>query len=274
MSIAPDGSYLMPDEHGVLRSIPANPLRPLPIDGLDAASIFGPPAAPKPRQILGNSRVIDRLYWRLNGRLEQSIFVIPEGRELDNIDNAQPLFTASGLHPLGHQRINEDRHTSILVESTQLSYSHPNDWYETHRQHDSAQQQFADMIEDDQSSDGGSLAGEAYDEDDQPLKLMRCCGTVRPSSDISSPTVDADPPAQDITIKDYVTKVHPWLMSKREDFIAAISMYESRLPANVGLVVDCRRPADISVMIESDWLLGRRARRAAQSSTGAAANDH
>lgn len=56
--------------------------------------------------------------------------------------------------------------------------------------------------------------------------LLMCCGEKRPRGKAVSVAVKPAASHGFVTIHDYLSAVHPWLMSLREDILGAIGMYE------------------------------------------------
>lgn len=69
------------------------------------------------------------------------------------------------------------------------------------------------------------------------MQLVKCCGQLRPRHLNASLTLE---PAVDgegfVTLHDYLSAVHPWLMGLRKELIAAVSlMYDTPLEPDVPL---------------------------------------
>lgn len=65
-----------------------------------------------------------------------------------------------------------------------------------------------------------------------------------------------------VTVHDYVTTIHPWLMRNRDDILDAMNCYEQMPNAeHMDLVVDLVRPNQLTIKEKSEWvgsLSGRR----------------
>ena len=136
-----------------------------------------------------------RLVWSLQDPLESAISVMPEN--LDPEAPREPYFqqssTGSNWHRISQEVLIESTVASVTVESADLS-NWPSGWWLCHMEH-------ADADDDDENSgDENSSNGPcpAYSE--------------LPPREYDTLVVEAsDKPY--VTIHDYITTVHPWLMS-------------------------------------------------------------
>jgi len=106
--------------------------------------------------------------------------------------------------------------------------------------------------------DSESARGSDGDDDDDEIEggavLLRCCGQDRPRNKTASITIMAsatDPDAGYVTIRDYVSALHPWLMGLRGEIIAGINCElepQGPLEANAELTVNCISANQLSVI--------------------------
>ena len=64
-------------------------------------------------------------------------------------------------------------------------------------------------------------------------------------------------PGEFLTVHDYVSAVHPWLMGLREDILAALGLEAAQdepLPADTKLMVAYWDPRDMTVVDEEEWV--------------------
>lgn len=100
----------------------------------------------------------------------------------------------------------------------------------------------------------GPLPDYDPDSDEEgPTHLLRCCNGDRPRKTRVSLVVNAT--GDFLTIHDYVSAVHPWLVSMRQNLLRAAGdlLDNEPLPMATKLVVSCLGPNDIMVMEDAEW---------------------
>jgi hypothetical protein len=157
--------------------------------------------------------------------------------------------TTSGWHPVSQESLTTSGISSITTRVQELDdWEHY--WYELHH--------FHSEHDDDEGTNGsmiryGELPDYDPDEDEEgPPHLLRCCGEDRPRSKAVRLVVDASE-KDFVTVHDFLSTVHPWLMSMLDDIRAAMETGRgSPLPADTTLMVvaGCDR---LMVVEEQEW---------------------
>lgn len=162
--------------------------------------------------------------------------------------------------------LTEPKIPSVIVRTEQLD-EWEEAWLQAHDGHhmameqdprcgdDNAEFRFGDLPD----SDGVNDRGMIWDNPDMegPYHLLRCCGTDRPRGKNATLLVKAT--GQFLTIHNYVSAVHPWLMGLREDILRAMgdAQESEPLPANTKLLVCWPGPQELDVMEEKEWVIFR-----------------
>ncbi len=93
--------------------------------------------------------------------------------------------------------------------------------------------------------------------------LLKCCGISRPRAKAVRLVVQPDPTSgrNFVSIHDYVSAVHPWLMSRRQDILSAKAVVsgdgDDPLPEDAKLVVECFDLDSIVITEEAEWVKDR-----------------
>jgi hypothetical protein len=94
------------------------------------------------------------------------------------------------------------------------------------------------------------------DGDDNYDVPSRCCGEQRPNPQDMTLVVKAL--GEFVTVHDYVSAVHPWLIHRRDDLLGALAVPEYKrrlyLPAGEHLMVTFGGPDRLSAGTKEDWL--------------------
>ena len=105
-------------------------------------------------------------------------------------------------------------------------------------------------------------SGGDEDGDVEPA-LLRCCGEDRPKRHV--PLVITAPLSsgrQHVTVHDYVSALHLWLMAQRDAILAAKDVWEDRpLPVDTKLAVNYHGPGHLMIDELDDWLMRMRGPR-------------
>lgn len=177
----------------------------------------------------------NNLVWNLDGPLETAISVKAETPSEPQAHI--PLYDAATgeWHPIARRSVSLPRVRSIVVHVYLLS-DWERTWDDLHYEHSDEDDPYPTC-----DAAWGPLEGHSDE-----LQLLRCCGTERPvGKDVSivvrpGKAADKDDGGEFVTVQDYVSTVHPWLMSLRGEILAAIATKEERedpLPENYPLVV-------------------------------------
>ncbi|KAJ0311674.1 hypothetical protein Brms1b_008120 [Colletotrichum noveboracense] len=102
-------------------------------------------------------------------------------------------------------------------------------------------------------SECSSSEGDEEDDDGDEGELLRCSDTDRPKQAL--PLVIETSNIECITINDYVSALHPWLMDLRQDITRADNMLGDRKPEEYEhLMLDITNPKYLSIMDEKRFL--------------------
>lgn len=189
------------------------------------------------------------LFWPLDGpTVETSGLGVTAGPT--NPDVRAPYYDAAtgAWHPVSQLPVSEPRVSSITVRVTELEDWEDN-WEDLHCEY---------VVSDEGGGGGGSGAGGDS-----------CCGTGRPvgKKDISvAVTGTGGVGVKDggggagggfVTVHDYVTAVHPWLMRLRSDILGALGTLngdDAPLPAETELMVNYNALEDLMMEKRADWI--------------------
>lgn len=180
--------------------------------------------------------------WLLDGPLETAVSVMGGGGALEPYYNP-----ATGQwHPIGSLPVSDPLVSSITVHVDDL-FQWEGTWDDMHIEHAEAS-----MFDE---PDDWCAWGLLEDNDDGELDLLRCCGLPRPiGKDVTivvQPTNTGDDGSNGqasndgseggfVTLHDYLSVVHPWLMSLRSEILAAMGALLTQdvpLPDTTELVV-------------------------------------
>lgn len=205
------------------------------------------------REHINISSEARRLFWAINGPLETSIQV---KQDASNFESLTPYFdsTTSAWHAISQASMFEPKISSITVHVEAFERWESN-WLEFHEHSEYPE----DCMDD---AEWGPLP--EWDDpegDEEQLHLLSCCGEQRPQGKGVSMLVEAAPGAY-VTVHDYLSTVHPWLMDLRGEILAAapMSMLETEepLPEETELVVLCTAPEELWFEIKAEWVEGQR----------------
>jgi hypothetical protein len=189
------------------------------------------------------SKDVDRLYWTLDGPLDKAVSVMCHGY-YDTKDPAPKPYccnqkdttstTQTGSwHPISQSSIVEPKVSSVTVHVQCLSYWE-DDWDASHIEH-------VDPFNDPECFGPlpDNYGEDDYDDSEPPPELLRCCGQEVPKGKDVGLTVKAATEGGFVTIHDFVTSVHPWLLSLRGDILQASGDLQdgTPLPADTELMV-------------------------------------
>jgi hypothetical protein len=190
--------------------------------------------------LVNRTRDFMRLRWTLEGPIFLSVRVLDDPTSATSPHQAYQ--TATKLHPIANSAITEPKVSSLKVEVYQL-LDWEFCWCEIHEAH-------ADP------TDGQSVWSFSENPEDpgENPKLMRCCGTDRPQPTPPLVVQASSSTEPFVTIHDYVSAVHPWLMGLREKLQAAMNLLDSEgripvgpLPEDTLLLVDALVPHAIGM---------------------------
>ena len=192
-----------------------------------------PPAYPSMQELRdAQGRIYEHpglgLIWQLNDDISTAIS-IKQGK-----NPPEPYCTNTDQwHALATSSLTEPKISSIKVQVWELEMWE-DDWYERHCQHSDPDGDY-----------GPDFQWQAFPDwdpevDEGEMQLVKCCGELRPRNKRVSLTVT---PARDgqgfVTLHDYLSAVHPWLMSLRGEMIAVLgAVYDTPLEPGTQLSIN------------------------------------
>jgi hypothetical protein len=185
-----------------------------------------------------------RLFWRLNGPLEGDIEVSPsEYYEPGAL--MEPYFGPDGsLHPVSQASLVEPPVSSDTVRIRCVN-ERERVWVEEHsRCHDGPLYQGYPR----------RLGPRPDDETFDPkIYVLECCGQKRPWSYDTYLQVAAQ--GEFLTVHEYVSAVHPWLMAMRDTLLDALGKtnYQPKWPPETKLAVVDLGPGPLRIDHEDGW---------------------
>ncbi|TFB05930.1 hypothetical protein CCMA1212_001368 [Trichoderma ghanense] len=172
-----------------------------------------------------------RLYWPLDGVFPFAISVMKTARSVDELG---PLFrpdtNGSGSdgtwHEISSLPVTDPKVSSVEASVRDLD-QWESDWLAWHRDHTAPEFKpeyvtYGDLSDEDRPYADEPKEDGSWEEDSDTEFLMRCCGDDRPLRKKGrkirvTPSVGND----FVTVRDYVSAVHPWLMGLRGDILRA-----------------------------------------------------
>lgn len=207
--------------------------------------------ASQPRPRPSASHPAMRLYWTITNSPTPSIQIMPNNHTPDRAT----LVPYTSDHPLAKELMTNPAVPSIDVNVYQLEHW-PEDWIDYHREccgsiacgygeHDRQ----TVPVSDGERSD-------LFDSNDVPVKLIKCCGEPRPEEPIPL-HVRASDETRGVTIDNYVSAVHPWLVGNIENIVKAASM-DGQISARSTLMVSVTGPESLIIETKKMWVNRRR----------------
>ncbi|KAK3938521.1 hypothetical protein QBC46DRAFT_389865 [Diplogelasinospora grovesii] len=214
------------------------------------------------------------LFWPLDGPLDTAISVMSSP---SNPDAREPYYNQSTgtWHPVAKLPITEPKVSSITVHVSELQ-----DWEETwcdaHWDHSDPDAPDAfegvewgtlrNVNEDDERDDDGAEDGDDEGEGEGKPQLLRCCGMARPRGKDASVVVkpartDGEEDGGFVTVHDYLTVVHPWLMGLRGDILGAMGTMDGQdepLGEDTDLMVNCNALDGLRMDTRDVWIRRRK----------------
>lgn len=190
-----------------------------------------------------------RLFWQIQGPLETNVFVLSDAKNPDSAREpyVQQSSNSISWHPISQESLTRPPVSSIIVEVDQLK-SWEEDWLESHRHACPGDPgcTYRKIFDDEEDENEGN-------EEEEGLKLIQCCETERPKETLPLEVRASTQPY--VTVHDYVTAVHPWLLSLRQDILWAMNVWEDKpLPADTKLMVNNDGLDSLMIMEEQRWI--------------------
>ncbi|KAI1164865.1 hypothetical protein F5B18DRAFT_613720 [Nemania serpens] len=209
----------------------------------------------------------ERIYWTINGPLHSSVWIISHDSlkpYAQGTDESNPTW-----HPISQCPLTEPKISSITVEVYELLHWEE-DWLTEHRHTDPPDPEFDEpdagegyrfgpLPDCDPDGDWESLSEE------RPLHLLECCHTPRPRGIKTSIVVKPSPGNEFVTIHDYLSTVHAFLLASREDILTSMYVLDpGGRPAEPKLMVDYNGLSAVMILHEEEdavrWRSERRQR--------------
>lgn len=191
---------------------------------------------------------MSRLFWTFNGPLATAIGVFENG-DNDSNQTCVPFYNESNgtWHPISTMAVSEPRVSSITVHVNELS-DWETSWEELHWEHwenDAPSEEELKIAQDGgtakpaeygcdlaewgvlkQPSRGGNGSDDVEDDALGHIQVIACCGIPRPvdkdATIVVRPSNMDGPDGGYVTVHDYVTTVHPWVMGLRGEILTAM----------------------------------------------------
>ncbi len=191
-----------------------------------------------------------RLVWSFSGSLETSISVMASAY---NVDVLEPYYQpaaggGSPWHVISKSSLTHPPVSAIVATVVDLEIWE-SDWKDFHRNHSEP-----DSYNESEDLQYGDLPDYDPEKDEDPPHLLVCCGTDRPRNKSGGVLVTASQSGPGfVTVHDYITTVHPWLMRNRDDILDAIARGEDLPdPEDMDLVVDAFFPTRLRIREKSE----------------------
>lgn len=201
-----------------------------------------------------------RMRWSLNGPLETAI-TVARAHSFDPDEDPEPYYQGlrDGLpiwHPISQSSISNRKISSLRIHVNPLDmwdYF----WMEKHEMHtdpagtyDPAVVRYGPFADDDED-----------EKSDGEEHLLVCCWEKRPRGKGTHVLVKATD--EFVTIHDFLSVVHPYLMARRDEIIEAMSNDPGRMNgpfvSETKLMVTLSSPASVNVKDEAEWLFWAKA---------------
>ncbi|KAF6841149.1 hypothetical protein CPLU01_00710 [Colletotrichum plurivorum] len=202
-----------------------------------------------------------RIFWKLQGPLSDNVSVTRDWRDRESprepFVHQDSAGNITSWHPVAQAPLTEPKVGSVTVRVDVLE-RWQDEWLKRHERH---------AHPDDKHNVFGELNAELYDEsgeededEDEGPQLLRCCNTDRPRK---APRLVVKPSSTEgyVTVRDYISTVHPWLLGQRKNIIQADNVWDDKKPVHYErLAVGCAWPNRLMIMDEERYvsLLGPR----------------
>ncbi|KAH7035344.1 uncharacterized protein B0I36DRAFT_91360 [Microdochium trichocladiopsis] len=174
------------------------------------------------RKSLTYSKGYWRIHWPLEGEYPAAISVAAERRTAIGLE---PFYdpTTDKWHDIADLPLTTPvKISSITAEMRELNV-YERDWVECHRYCAGAKFVTYGDLDDDVRPYAKEMKEDgSWEEDSDTEYLIRCCGEERPIGKRALTLKVVPPPERDyLTIRDYISALHPFFMSLREDIMKA-----------------------------------------------------
>ncbi|OBT65800.1 hypothetical protein VE03_03314 [Pseudogymnoascus sp. 23342-1-I1] len=172
-----------------------------------------------------------RLFWPFDGIFPASISVMKTSRSPKSLEPYVKPGTEGNSggtwHEISQLPLTEPKISSVEVsvyDLDQWEYT----WLEQHREHTGGNAEYilyGDLSDDDRPYPSEMKEDGGWESDSDTEFLMRCCDQDRPLRKAAKLLVKPSAGNDFVTVHDYVSAVHPWLMSLREDILKAMTNF-------------------------------------------------
>jgi hypothetical protein len=206
---------------------------------------------------------IQRILWPLDSRpLRDAISVMAS---TNNPDVLEPYYNedTGKWHEISKLPLKVPKVSSIEVSVDELE-SWESDWLECHEDHFLPDEEAEpgmlewEVLERPKHSDGGVEEDDVHQESE--LRVLKCCGSSRPIGKDAKLLVTPDSDGDGfVTLRDYLSAVHPWLMAPRQDILDAQSVYEdTQWSVDPEVVINYSEPGSLWLEIKDEWARQRK----------------
>ncbi|KAH6714440.1 hypothetical protein BKA61DRAFT_605278 [Leptodontidium sp. MPI-SDFR-AT-0119] len=172
------------------------------------------------RVIVSKSPAGFRLFWSLDGPFPEAISVMQDRHTPTSLT---PYYSNGTWHPISQEPISVPKISSVTVGVNQLDHWE-DDWEDCHEAHgergDGQEGRWYGALEDHEY--------DPQDDSDRANRLLGCCGEPRPRNKKVRIVVR---PASGtfVTVHDYLSTLHPWLMGMKEDIRRSTNVWQGGL---------------------------------------------
>jgi hypothetical protein len=203
-------------------------------------------------QPIGISSDAKRLKWALEGPLNSAVEVM-HGMKYDPRIPTEPYGnqTASMTiwHPISQSPLTDPKVSSVIVHIESIE-DWENQWLEFHRSCHYPEENGQDP---DEFLFGNLPDYDSDSDEEDEAHLLRCCCADRPRKKGETLLVKAT--GAFLTIHDYLSVVHPWLLRRREDILGAEGdlMKNEPLAASTKLMISYGLPDQVNFETFENW---------------------
>ncbi|KAK8033566.1 hypothetical protein PG991_002964 [Apiospora marii] len=221
-----------------------------------------------------------RIFWTLQGPLASAISVMPEDWREKGSEPGEAYMQGNtptdnsgaptALHPIAAAPLTEPKISSITVTVYALDMWEQQ-WLESHEAHAAPTRpdcQFGELPPDYEGDERRDESDVDSDDEEDQGELLRCCEEDRPTTKWKlTVTPSTDPAAGGgcfVTVHDYVSAVHPWLMGLRGEIARADNVWDGNPPEYYDrMFVEHQAPDQLMTTNEASYISGPRAGRPA-----------
>ncbi|KAK0383790.1 hypothetical protein NLU13_9701 [Sarocladium strictum] len=211
------------------------------------------------RERIVQSPAFDRIYWRLAGDYPSAISVM----KTKHYDGQLELFFV----PDGNGSSGEWDETAALpvtepkVSSVAASVRSLDEWeYNLMKQHGSYRHEsqeyytYGELNDEDRPYREQGVEDGNWEEDSDAEFLVSCCGENRPLHKAGQ-RIEVTPSAGNrfVTVHDFISAVHPWLMELRDDLVLANTYTWQDQFRDDEFLVDCLLMPELNILTKKQW---------------------